>query len=789
MSWARVIAARIRGLFGRQGQERELDDEVQFHLELQIDDNIRAGMNPADARYAALRSFGGIDLAKERYRDQRSIVFIETTAQDMRYALRMMRKSPGFTITAVSVLALAIGANTTMFSVLDTVLLRPLPYPEPDRLAMLWTENPAQNIREGRSAYWNVEQWRSQSRSFADIAVFDGVSATLIWADRAEQISIVRHSANLLRMLGVQPVLGRLFSADEAEQRQRVALISHRLWQSHFSGSREVLGTTINVDGVPKQVIGVLPADLRFFGNNSDVWEPHTMFADWENIRRARGSGFWSVIGRLRPKVTLEQAQAEMDAIAQRLDPQLPIAEQRRGISVAAMTLTGHRARLMFWMLTGAVFCVLLIAATNVASLSLARNATRKRELAVRVALGASRARIVRQLLAESVALVGTSCLLAVGVAYTGIQLIRWLMPDTVARMNEINLDPRVLAAMFVFCIPVCLLVGLVPGITLTRRDFREAEGGRGIAGGLSTHRLRRVLVAAQFALAIVLLAGAGLLVRSLWSAEDVDLGFRPERVLVVALATPAEMAVTHRAGFYARTLENVASVPGVESAAIASELFIGGNVERSVTVEGDTGGASQRLRLRSDEVSADFFKALGAPLLKGRWFSTADGLALPRVAIINETMARRLWPDRDPVGKRFLLSASDSGALWFTVVGVAGDMRRQGIEIEPIPQMFEPLAQNPPRRAVLVVRTSTAEPMPMASSVQAAVRRVEKYAPVYGVTTLESRLGDFLTERRFQTSMLLAFAGVALLMAAIGIYGLIQYSVAARTREIGIRM
>jgi len=308
--------------------------------------------------------------------------------KDIRYAVRTLRKSPGFTVTSVAVLALAIGANTAMFSVLNAVLLRPLPYRSPEQLAMLWTEIPSQNLREGRSAFGNVEQWRRQSESFADMALFDGVSVTLTSADRAEQISGVRTTPNLFPLLGVQPLHGRIFSREEAEQRQRLALISHRFWQARFGGSFDAIGATIILDGAPSRIIGILPADFRF-DDDADVWEPHTMYPDWEALRRARGSGFWSVVGRLRPNVTFEQAQAEMSAIARRLDEQSPASERNRGISVVPLRLqlTGPRSRLALWMLTGAVFCILLIAAANVASLSLARSVGRAREIAIRTAL------------------------------------------------------------------------------------------------------------------------------------------------------------------------------------------------------------------------------------------------------------------------------------------------------------------------------------------------------------------------------------------------------------------
>lgn len=731
-------------------------------------------------------------MMKEPYRNRRAFDLVETIAHDLRYAWRTLRKSPGFAMTSVAVLALAIGANTAMFSVLNAVLLRPLPYRSPEQLAMLWSEVPNQSLREGRSAYWTVEQWRLQSKSFADIAFFDGVSETLTSADGAEKISGVRISPNFFPLLGIQPLHGRSFSRDEAEQQQRLALISHRFWQARFGGSLDAIGSSIQLDGRPSRIIGILPAGFQFAGT-ADVWEPHTMFPNWEALRGARGSGFWSVVGRLRPNVTFEQAQAEMSAIARRLDEQLPAAERNRGISIVplALQLTGPRSRLALWMLTGAVFCVLLIAATNVASLSLARSARREREIAIRVALGASGGRIVRQLLAESLTLAAISGLLGLLVGSAGIRLILAIMPAELPRLNEAGLDPQVLGWAFGLCLLTGIVVGLTPAITITRRNLRPSghEGGRGVAGGVATRRVRRALVVTEFALAIMLLTGAGLLVRSLWSVESVNPGFRPERVLSMQLSTTSFRETVQRANFYNRVLEQIELLPGVESAGIIGDLFIGGNPEQLVTTEGNGQNISERLRFRRDEVSGGFFRSLGTPLLKGRFFSVEDGPDSPRTAIVNDLMARRLWPGRDPVGRRFKLGTGDAGEQWFTVVGVVGDMRRQGLESEPIPQMFEPLAQNPSRLATLLVRTSVDEPLKMVGTLEAAVRQVEKHVPIYGVTTLESRLGTFLAQRRFQTTLLIGFSIAALLMAAIGIYGLIQYSIAMRTHEIGIRI
>jgi len=787
MSWASVTAARLRGLFARRRLERELDDEVRFHLEMQIEDNLEAGMDPAEARYAALRSFGAVESMKEIYRERRAFASVEILAQDIRYAVRTLLKSPGFTMPAVIVLALAIGANTAMFSVLNAVLLRPLPYRSPEQLAMLWTEDPTQNLREGRSALWDVEQWRSQSQSFADMATFDAVSRTLTGADGAEQIVGASISPNLLSLLGVQPAQGRGFSTEEAEQRRRLVLIGHRFWQARFGGSRDALGATLVLDGVPYQIIGILPADFQI-ALDADVWEPHA------SRQSVRGREAWFVVGRLRPVVTFDQAQAEMSAIARRLNDQLPAAQRNRGISVVPLSLylVGPQSRLALWMLGGTVFCVFLIAAANVTSLSLARSVARTHEMAVRAALGASAGRIVRQLLTENILLAAVSGLIGTLLALAGIHLIRAFGPGNLARLNEVSLDPRVLGWALGISLLAAILVGLAPAMTTLRRDLRPSgqEGGRSVSGGAATRRIRRALVVAEFALAIVLLVGAGLLVRSWWYVTNIDPGFRPERVLMMELSTPTTFSTSaQRTDLYHRVLEQIQAVPGVESAGIIGDLFIADTNEQVINVEGDDGTVSEHLRFERAEVSADFFTTLGTRLLRGRFFSIVDRPGAARVAIINDAMARRLWPGRDPVGRRFKPGPRDSDRPWYTVAGVVADMRRQGLEREPVPQIFESLAQNPPQSADLFIRTSSDDPLVMAGALRAAVRRVEKNAPIYGVAPLAQQLGTYLAQRRFQTSLLIGFAVVALLMAAIGIYGLIQYSVATRTQEIGIRM
>ena len=765
-----------------------LDQDIRDHIGRETQDNIERGMTPAEAHRQAMITFGNVALAKEDTRRVWGWAWLDDARQDIRYAVRTLRKSLAFTTAAAATLTLAIGTNTAMFSVLNAVLLRPLPYRSPEQLAMLWTEDPTQNLREGRSALWDVEQWRGQSQTFADMATFDSVSTVLTGADGVEQMVGASISPNLLPLLGVRPVLGRSFATEETEQRQRLVMISHRFWQARFGGSYDALGATLVLNGFPSQIIGILPADFRIASFEADVWEPHT------TRRSVRGGQTWFVIGRLRTGATFDQAQAEMSAVARRLNDQLPAGERNRGVSVVPLSLqmVGSRSRLAVWMLFGAVFCVLLIATANVASLALARSIGRAREMAVRSALGAGAGRIVRQLLTESLVLTIVSGVIGTLLAVVFIRLIRAYGPGNLARLNEISLDLPVLGWALAISLMTGMLVGLAPAITTLRRNLRPSadEGGRSVTGGVGACRIRRAFVVAEFALAMVLLVGAGLFVRSWWYVNNIDPGFTPERVLVMEVSTPTTFSVpAQRTDLYHRVLEQIQAVPGVESAGITGDLGTDNPREQVLTVERDDGTVSERLRFTRDEVSADFFTALGTPLLRGRFFSIGDGPNAPPVAIVNDAMAQRLWPGRDPLGRRFKLGARDSDRPWFTVVGIVGDMRRQGLEREALPQMFESLAQNPPRSVDLFIRTSSDDPAALAGALRAALRRVEKSAPIYGVEPLEQQLGSYLTQRRFQTALLSGFSIVALLIAAIGIYGLIQYSIAARSQEIGLRM
>ena len=797
MTRLRIVLRQLWALVRFRQVNRDIDDEVASHLAEAADEYVRQGLSPEEARWAARRSFGGVTQTKEVYRQIGSVMWLEDVAHDVRHGLRTLRKSPAFTAAAAATLALAIGANTAMVSVLNAVLLRPLPYRSPEQLVMLWTEDPTQNLREGRSALWDVEQWRSQSRSFEDIASFDSVSRTLTGADGAEQIVGASVSPNLLSLLGIHPVQGRSFSAEEAEQRQRLVLISHRLWHARFAASHDALGASIVLDGVPSRIIGILPAGFQIARLDADVWESHPP------RQSVRGREGWFVVGRLRPTVTFEGAQAEMSAMARRLGDQVPATERNRGISVVPLSLytVGPESQLGLWLLSGAVFCVFLIAAANVTSLSLARSTVRAREMAVRAALGASAGRIVRQLLTESVLLAAASGLIGVALAMVAIRLIPVIGPGNLPRLNEVSLDLRVLGWALAISLLAGILVGLAPALATLRRDLRASreEGGRSVSGGATAGRVRRALVVGEFALAIVLLVGAGLMLRSWWNVKNIDPAFRPERVLMMELSAPtilqavtageAAGAAARRIDLYQRVLEQIRAVPGVQEAGIIGDLFIGNTRQQVFTIEGAEGTIAKRLPFTSDEVSADFFKTMGTPLLGGRFFSLGDGPEAPRVAIINEAMAHRAWSGRDALGRRLKFGPSDSDGPWHTVVGIVGSMRLQGQEREPVPQIFVSLAQSPPQNADVLIRTTSDDPQSMAGALRAAVRRAEKHAPIYGVASLDERLGSYLAQRRFQTVLLTGFSVVAVLMAAVGIFGLIQFSVATRTQEIGLRM
>jgi len=723
--------------------------------------------------------------------------------QDLRFALRLLRKSPAFTAVAILALALGIGANTAIFSVIEAVLLRPLPYHDSQRLCILWKTVPSRNIEWDWTSYPTIRDWREQSHAFEDLAVIlRPEGSQVILSDEAsetgsEKIQGTKVTGNFFGMLGVAPVLGRTFSGDESRRGENAVVLSFGFWQRRFGANKAVLGRTLRLDNQNVTIIGVMPPSFQYPDKTTQLWMLLTADSRWSlfRLQRFRIADAFCALGRLKPGVSIEQARAEMNIVSSRLARQYPLTDAGLGVRIVPLfeQIAGSQVRRALWILAGAVLCVLLIACSNITSLLVARGAGRRKELAIRAALGGGRARLVWQVAIENILLSVAGGLGGLLLAYLVLHALLSFVPAGLPRADGITINGTVLAFTFGLCLLTGTAFGLLPAFQITAKNPQAGlhEGGRGSSADRGVNRTRGLLVASQFALALVLLVGAGLLIRSFLLLNAVQPGFDTSHLLTMTVELP-EARYSNEArilNFSDDALRKIETLPGVRGAAVGSAIFSrfnGNSPNERIVVEGGTvtqeAGHHER-----DLVSDGYFQVMAVPLRRGRWFSPADVHDGQPVTIINETMARRFWPSENPIGKRFKEVLPGMDGAWLTVVGVVGDasLSRDG---SLVPIFYRSIRQWSMARMSLVVRTQ-GDPLDSVAAVRRAVRSVDPTVPYFAINTVEHQIEELDLPRRFQTELIGVFAAVALVLAALGLYGLMSYWVEQRTKEIGIRV
>lgn len=720
---------------------------------------------------------------------------MQSFIQDLRYGLRSLTKSHGFAVVSILTLALGVGGNAAIFSVLRSVVLRDLPYHHSDRIAVLWTDNIRQNLPDG-SSYLNFRDWKEQSTQFEDMAAYvrpEFTRGTLGNGSDAERIQLGTVGPGFFQLLGTAPLLGRTFEAGDFNANPRAVVISHALWQQRFGSERSVIGRSTQLDGRHVEIVGVMPPGFELPAADVQLWTPLFFGPQWQDPR-SRGADALVVLGRLSPAATIVSARREMDAIAARLREQHPASNASLGVLTDPLAdrVIGSNTRRSLWLLFGSVGFVLLIACANVASLMLARSAARRHEFSLRTSLGASKARLIRQALTENLVLSVFAGTVGLLFAWWGTMALRRLAVGALPRAEGIHVDAGVLLFLMAASLASGLLAGLLPALQLSTSRPAELlrEGGPRSVGGPGGRRMHQGLVVAEIALAVTLLCGAGLLIRSFVRVQGTDRGFDSRNVLLLQVDLPGTYDnQAKRTAFFTEVTSRIRALPGVVAVGAIRDFFIHRQPDYRVSVEGQPPRRPDDPAppLTEDQVVPGYFEAMRIPLLRGRLLQDSDlAPGAPQVIVINEEMARRFWPGQDPIGKRLkygLDPAADTP--WKTVVGVVADMRRQRLDEPAIPYMFQPGIVS---QMDIAVRT-LGDPANLGNAIRAELRAVDPTAPPYGILTVEQRFERTVALRKLQTTLLVALAAVALILSVIGVYGVIHQSAAARAQEIGIRM